>query len=110
MLASATTSTASIIPLPKLWVNCQVNHPLLAQSKKTSPQLSKTETTQVENSTPPPSSQLQEKHTSSKGAPTSSIPLPLHNDLNAHPYTPDRSPLPSSRPSAPPSPMSVTWS
>jgi len=37
--ASATTPTASTIPLPKLWVSHRVNHPLLVQLKMTSPQL-----------------------------------------------------------------------
>jgi len=110
MPISTTTPTASTTPPPKLWVNRRVNQLLLTPSKKTLSQLSRTEIIQVENSTPPPSSLLQGKHTLSKEVPTSSTPLPPHDDLRGHPCTPDHSPRPSSRPFAPPSPTSVIWS
>jgi len=69
-LASVTTPIANTTPVHKLWVNCQVNHPLPEPSKMTSsPPLSRA-ITQVESNMPPPSLWWPGRHTLSKVVPT----------------------------------------
>jgi len=109
MPTSAAIPTANTTPTPKRWVSRQVNRPLLIRSKKASSQPHKVGIIQARSSMLPPSSLSQERHISSKEAPTSFTPLPRHDDLCAHPYMLDHLPPPSSRPSAQPSPMSATW-
>src|SRR5712672_3625626 len=108
-LASVTTPIANTTPVHKVWVNRPVNHPLLVQSKMTLPPLLRSATIQVGNSTQLPSSPSLERCTLSKVVPTSSTPLPLHDDPHGHTYTHDLSLPLSSLPSALPSPMWATW-